>query len=83
MENENLVGKKKIRHFILLVPIVVLALAVLGSLLYDVNFGVEGALPALLTELALCVGLVLAARRRGSLPALSRGGRIPNSNRNL
>lgn len=57
--------------------------AVSGSLLYDVNFGVEGALPALLTELALCVGLVLAARRRGSLPALSRGGRIPNSNRNF
>lgn len=35
-----------------------------GSLLYDAAFGVEGALPAIIVELALCVWLWLSAKKR-------------------
>lgn len=35
-----------------------------SSLLYDASFGVEGALPAILVELALCAWLCLAAKKR-------------------
>lgn len=35
-----------------------------GSLLYDAGFGVEGALPAIIVELALCVGLWAYAKKR-------------------
>lgn len=35
-----------------------------GSLLYDAAFGVEGALPAIIVELALCIWLWLSAKKR-------------------
>lgn len=35
-----------------------------GSLLYDAAFGVEGALPAIIVELALCLGLWIYAKKR-------------------
>ena len=35
-----------------------------GSLLYDAAFGVEGALPAIIVELVLCVWLWLSAKKR-------------------
>ena len=37
-----------------------------GSLLYDAAFGVEGALPAIIVELALCVWLWLSAKKRAA-----------------
>ena len=37
-----------------------------GSLFYDAAFGVEGALPAIIVELALCVWLWLAAKKRAA-----------------
>lgn len=46
-----------------------------NSLLYDVNFGVEGAIPALLVELALGGLLVLAVRKRQT--AVATGLRHP------
>ena len=35
-----------------------------GSLLYDAAFGVEGALPAIIVELVLCLGLWIYAKKR-------------------
>lgn len=37
-----------------------------GSLLYDAAFGVEGALPAIIVELALCIWLWLSAKKRAA-----------------
>lgn len=37
-----------------------------GSLLYDAAFGVEGALPAIIVELVLCVWLWLSAKKRAA-----------------
>ncbi len=46
------------------------AMNAVSNLIYDYDFGVEGALPSVLTEIALCVIVLLLAKKEGRLGEL-------------